>query len=116
MRANIPVDTLSQPELLEDWNVADLLFDIPYFFLAMIIPPMAVVNEVLQKGVVDAGMSGGCKWKPFQLDAASCAKSRWQRMWVLEDPLPISGPCVLYFVARSETRTNRRAPSHIACG
>jgi hypothetical protein len=55
-------------------GVADLLFDIPYFFLARIIPPMDVVNEVLQKGVVDAGMSGGCRWKPFQLDAASYAK------------------------------------------
>ena len=55
-------------------SVADLLFDIPYFFVAKILPPMAVVNEVLQKGVVDAGMSGGCKWKPFQLDDASYAK------------------------------------------
>jgi len=55
-------------------NVADLLFDIPYFFVARIIPPIHVVNDVLQKGVVDAGMSGGCKWKPFQLDAASYEK------------------------------------------
>lgn len=55
-------------------SVADLLFDIPYFFLARIIPPMPVVNEVLIKGIVDAGMSGGCKWKPFQLDDASYAK------------------------------------------
>lgn len=52
-------------------SVADLLFDIPYFFLARIIPPIQVVNEVLQKGVVDAGMSGGCKWKPFQLNTSS---------------------------------------------
>ena len=35
---------------------------------------MAVVNEVLQKGLVEAGMSGGCKWKPFQLDDESDAK------------------------------------------
>jgi hypothetical protein len=55
-------------------SVADLLFDIPYFFLAKIIPPIGIVNEVLQEGVKDAGMSGGCKWKPFQLDAASYAK------------------------------------------
>jgi hypothetical protein len=55
-------------------SIADLLFDIPYFFLARIIPPMDVVNEVLHKGVVDAGMSGGCKWKSLQLDAASYAK------------------------------------------
>jgi len=55
-------------------DVADLLFDIPYFFLARIVPPKKVVNEVLRKGVVDAGMSGGCKWKPFKLDDASYAK------------------------------------------
>ena len=55
-------------------SVADLLFDIPYFFLAKIIPPIDIVNEVLQKGVEDVGMSGGCKWKPFQLDGASYAK------------------------------------------
>jgi hypothetical protein len=55
-------------------TVADLLFDIPYFFLAKIIPPIDVVNEVLQKGVMDAGMSGGCKWKPLQLDAKSYAE------------------------------------------
>jgi hypothetical protein len=55
-------------------SVADLLMDIPYFFIAKIIPPIDVVNEVLQKGVLDAGMSGGCKWKPVQLDAASYTK------------------------------------------
>lgn len=55
-------------------SVAELLFDIPYFFVAKIIPPREVVNDVLQKGVVDAGMSGGCKWKPFQLDGALYAK------------------------------------------
>jgi hypothetical protein len=55
-------------------SVADLLFDIPYFFLAKIIPPIDVVNELLQKGIVDAGMSGGLKWKPFELDAPSYAK------------------------------------------
>jgi hypothetical protein len=46
-------------------SVADLLMDIPYFFIAKIIPPIDVVNEVLQKGVLDAGMSGGCKWKAY---------------------------------------------------
>jgi hypothetical protein len=44
------------------------LFDIPYFFLGKVVPPQAIVNEVLLSGCVDAGMSGGCKWKPFQLD------------------------------------------------
>jgi len=55
-------------------SLVDLLFDIPYFFLAKIVPPIEVVNEVLEKGKVEAGMSGGCKWKPFQLDLPLYAK------------------------------------------
>lgn len=35
-------------------SVADLLFDIPHFFLAKIIPPIGIVNDVFEKGVVDA--------------------------------------------------------------
>jgi hypothetical protein len=60
--------------LSTEGSVADLLFDVPYFFLAKIMPPMDVVNEVLQKGVVDAGMSGCYKWKPFNSTAHPTAK------------------------------------------
>lgn len=49
-------------------SVLSLLFSIPYFFVSEVIPPLEVVNEVLKKGVVEAGMSGGCRWKSFQLD------------------------------------------------
>lgn len=49
-------------------TVKDLLFDVPYFFSNKdIIPPLAVLNDFLRKGICDAGMSGGCRWKPFEL-------------------------------------------------
>jgi hypothetical protein len=54
--------------LRKSGSVLSLLFSIPYFFVSEVIPPIDVINEVLKKGVVDAGMSGGCRWKPFQLD------------------------------------------------
>ena len=55
-------------------NVLSLLCDIPYFFISKIIPPMRVVNEVLKKGVLDAGMSGGCRWTPVQLSESEYAE------------------------------------------
>ena len=43
-------------------TVKDLLFDVPYFFSDKdIIPPLAVLNDFLRKGIRDAGMSGGCR-------------------------------------------------------
>ena len=31
------------------------------------VPPLPILNEFLQQGIVDAGMSGGCEWTPFEL-------------------------------------------------
>src|SRR6476646_3503809 len=53
--------------LRKSGSVLSLLCSIPYFFLSEVIPPIWVVNEALKKDVADAGMSGGCRWKPFQL-------------------------------------------------
>ncbi len=50
-------------------SVLDLISDIPYFLPAKLVPPLAALNDELSKGIDDAGMSGGCKWKPFQLTA-----------------------------------------------
>lgn len=48
---------------------ADVLESIPYFLMpGGPIPPRHIVNEVLQLGVVDAGMSGGCEWDAVELD------------------------------------------------
>lgn len=55
-------------QLRKSGSALSLLLSIPYFFVSEVIPPIFVINDVLKKGVVDAGMSGGCRWKPFQLD------------------------------------------------
>ena len=48
-------------------TLADLLLEIPYLLTARIAPPLHVVNDLLARGIVDAGMSGGCRWEPFQI-------------------------------------------------
>ena len=52
-------------------TLKSLLLEIPYLFMPCapfnILPPHSVLNELLNRGVEDAGMSGGCKWKPFQI-------------------------------------------------
>ena len=48
-------------------SAADLVHAIPYLLIARIVPPRAVLNEVLATGEDDAGMSGGCRWEPFSL-------------------------------------------------
>lgn len=51
-------------------TIADLLRQIPYFLRGGMIPPLAVVNDVLVTGLADAGMSGGCRWSSIILDDA----------------------------------------------
>ena len=51
-------------------TVADLLMAVPYLLMSRIIPPLPVTNDLLMRGRVDAGMSGGCRWDPFQLTEA----------------------------------------------
>jgi hypothetical protein len=52
---------------VESGSVARLLRHIPYLLLRGFIPPLAVLNEVLRSGRVDAGMSGAVAWKRFEL-------------------------------------------------
>ena len=52
-------------------DTIDLLQSIPYLLTAGVIPPEFVINEILSKGKVDAGMSGGAIWKPYKLKAGS---------------------------------------------
>jgi hypothetical protein len=54
-------------------TVADLLDAIPYFLSAQLIPPLLVVNDLLRKGIRDAGMSGGCMWEPFEITQSEWA-------------------------------------------
>jgi hypothetical protein len=59
--------------LRKSGSFLSLLFSIPYFFVSEVIPPIYVINDILKKSTVDAGMSGGCRWKPFQLNAEEYA-------------------------------------------
>lgn len=54
----------------ESGTLKDLLFEIPYLLASGLIPPLRVLNELLRTGVHDAGMSGGCKWRPFEISQA----------------------------------------------
>lgn len=40
---------------------------IPYFIMNGPLPPLAVMNDLLVRGFVDAGMSGSVEWAPFEL-------------------------------------------------
>jgi hypothetical protein len=51
----------------EHGTVSDLLSSVPYLLSARLVPPRHVVNDLLEKGGSDAGMSGGCTWDPFQI-------------------------------------------------
>ena len=49
-------------------GLAELLDEVPGLLDNRIVPPLRVVNDVLRRGGVDAGMSGACAWEPFQID------------------------------------------------
>jgi hypothetical protein len=48
-------------------TLVDLILAIPYLMHSDVIPSLAELNVVFRKGIRDAGMSGGCKWKPFEI-------------------------------------------------
>ena len=51
-------------------NLKELLLDIPGFYYvgdSHTFPSLQEVNGLLAQGVSDAGMSGACEWKPFQI-------------------------------------------------
>lgn len=59
------------------WTHAPLpefLASLPYFLLLggheQPVPPIAVVNDVCKQGKWEAGMSGACEWKPFEIQQA----------------------------------------------
>jgi len=51
----------------ERGNTADLLMHVPYLFTSGLIPPETILNELLSRGLADAGMSGGAQWEPYTL-------------------------------------------------
>jgi hypothetical protein len=48
-------------------STADLVWALPYVVMTEI-PPQHILNDLLVRGQDDAGMSGGCIWKPFEVD------------------------------------------------
>lgn len=69
-------------------TVADLLLEIPYLLTARIIPPLHVINDLLAKGLDDAGMSGGCQWEPLQI-----TESDWDDLVLQLKSLPGDEAC-----------------------
>jgi hypothetical protein len=55
---------------LQSGTLSDLLKHIPYLLTPKLVPPLYVVNDLLEKGISDSGMSGGCSWKPFEITSA----------------------------------------------
>jgi hypothetical protein len=52
-------------------SVVDLLIAMPYLVphsAHKALPDLSQLNEILSTGKYDCGMSGGCEWKPFQID------------------------------------------------
>ncbi len=50
-------------------TLTDLAREIPYLLVWGGLPPVRVLNEILFAGTCDAGMSGGCRWEPFEVSA-----------------------------------------------
>jgi len=54
-------------------SLVEFLFAIPYLFTRVgkePVPPRHILNDLFLLGIVDAGMSGGCEWKPFEITQA----------------------------------------------
>ena len=49
-------------------TLPQLVREIPALLSCGLVPPRAIMNEVLRRGSWDAGMSGGCQWTPFEID------------------------------------------------
>ena len=55
-------------ELEQQGSLLELLQSIPYLLTRNRLPPLVVLNAVLEGGEADAGMSGGARWAPFSID------------------------------------------------
>ena len=55
-------------------NLLAFIYDIPYFPPCGIFPPLHLLNQVLEKGGGDGGMSPGASWKPFSINDAEYAE------------------------------------------
>lgn len=54
-------------------EITKLLLRIPYFKQNGQIPPLHVLNDLMRRGIRDAGMSGRVEWEPFELGESEYA-------------------------------------------
>lgn len=57
-------------------TLTNLIESIPTVLQFGVIPPLHVLNDVLQRGSIDAGMSGSCRWEPLEVDATDWSELR----------------------------------------
>ena len=59
-------------------TLKEFLLESPVFAYELkvfgVMPPLHVLNEILGKGKYDAGMSGACEWKPFEVNSDEYAE------------------------------------------
>src|SRR4051794_2317521 len=48
-------------------SLRDLVLAIPSLRMFDLMPPLSVLNTVLREGIVEAGMSGGCRGQPLEV-------------------------------------------------
>ena len=57
-------------------TLSDFLETVPTVLQFGVIPPLHVLNDLLQRGSIDAGMSGACRWEPLVVDSTDWSKLR----------------------------------------
>jgi hypothetical protein len=63
------------PGVPREGTLADLILDIPYLMdVTGVIPPLHVLNEVLEKGGDNGGMGPGTTWRRFKINEAEYAE------------------------------------------
>jgi len=54
------------PEKEVENDLLSFIYDVLYFGICRVLPPRAVLNEILAGGSLGGGMSPGATWGPFQ--------------------------------------------------
>ena len=58
----------------ETGTTLDMLESMPhmwhYLRVYRIVPPIHILNELFSSGIDEAGMSGGCEWRPFEITSS----------------------------------------------
>lgn len=63
-----PINPFNEPVPHTLGSLVEFVLAMPHLLEFGAIPPLPVFNQLLLTGLYDAGMSGGCQWKPFQIE------------------------------------------------